>query len=224
MIRIYDFPDVPISKQLFYAPGSAVEGGFTSGGVRMLSPEPGGRAYLDIQLSLRMEWESPEASWLMSQTNGKLLRIRLTKTPQLVTSKSLSIPQGGTIGPHNELWKASNKRQGLRGQFAASTLQGATTVVIDMASFGPILKRGHVIGHGNNSYLIDDISYSGVNAVATITPPSRKTISVGDDCEFEPFFVGTMLSGSDFRATYDAESAGHIQLGKITLSEAIIDD
>jgi len=220
--RIYDFPDIPVSKQLFYAPGAAVEGGFTSGGVRMLSPEPGGRAYLDIQPSMRMEWASPEGSWLMSQSNGKILRVRLTKTPQLVTSNQIAKPKGGTLGQADDRWKAPDANNGLRGRYVASALEGTTTVIIDMAPFGPILKRGHVIGHGNHSYIVDDVTYSGASAVVTINPPARKPIASGDYCEFEPWFLGTMLSGSDFRVTYDAENNGMMQLGKITLSEAII--
>jgi hypothetical protein len=220
--RIYEFPDVPVSKQLFYVPGAAVEGGFTSGGVRMLSPEPGGRAYLDIQLSMRQEWSSPEASWLMSQSNGKVLRVRLTKTPQLVTSSQLSKPEGGTLGPPDALWQAPKVNSGLRGRYVASALEGTTAAIIDMTAFGPILKRGHVIGHGDQTYIIDDIIYSGANAVVTVNPPFRKPVAVNDVCEFEPWFLGTMLSGSDFRATYDAENNGMHQMGKITLSEAIV--
>jgi len=159
----------------------------------------------------------------MSQTNGKVLRVRLTKTPQLITAKSLAIPEGGTQGERNELWSAPDVRTGLRSRYLSNVLEGQTTVQVDMAPYGRVLKRGHVIGHGNNSYLVDEIMYTGTTAIAIITPPARRTIAVGDVCEFEPWFLGTMLSGSDFRTTYDAENVGMIQLGKITLSEAIID-
>ena len=90
--KIYNLPKLPVSGQLFSVPGAAFDGGYTSGGSNINSPEPGGRSKLNLQLSLQVnEWDTPYMSWLMSKINGEIFRIPLTKTPQLVTDAALGI-------------------------------------------------------------------------------------------------------------------------------------
>lgn len=96
---IYDFPTLDVRSQLFHAPGQAFEGGFTSGGVRVSAPEPGGRAYLEMELSLQVnEWNSPFASWLMSKINGDIFRVPLVRTPQIVSSVDLDLETSELFG------------------------------------------------------------------------------------------------------------------------------
>lgn len=221
--KIYEFPTFPISKQLFHVPGQAIEGGFTSGGARIMSPEPGGFSMLEIQPSLQVrEFEYPVSSWLMSKSNGQLLRVRLAPTPQLVAS-GLSVPWGAqTIYPDSPWSNLANWAGDIVSTYVLTTLQGSNRIVIDMSAIGPILKPGHVIGHAFDTYLIDEISYSGSIATAIVIPPIRRNITVGDIAYFRPWFTGYIANGADIRATYDAENAGHIQIGKIVLNEAVL--
>lgn len=224
-MKVYDFPDVKIGKQLFHVPGAAVEGGFTSGGVRLLSPEPGGRAVLEIEPSMRDEWDAPWLSWLMSKINGQVFRVPLTKTPQLITARSIQRPAFDAYPRDQQEWHAVLRPDDLTAQFTASALEGSSTVRIDMARIGPVLKPGHVIGHGSHTYMVDEITYDASRqATATITPPVRSPIAAGSTCKFTPVFTGTIANGGEIRNTYDRSNNGLIQLGKLILTEAIVDE
>lgn len=222
LYKVWDFPTFPISKQLFYVPGAAVDGGFTSGGARITSPEPGGFSKLQIQPSLQIgEWTYPLSSWLMSKTNGQILRVRLAPTPQVAGNVIYSsVPWGNPDSPwsNNQNWVGD-----LVASYLTEALQGSNVVVIDMSQIGQVLQRGHVIGHQNVTYLVDDISYDGLNiATVSLTPPLRANVEPGDLVYFRPWFTGSIDAGSDFLTTYDAENVGNIQIGTMTLTEVVL--
>jgi hypothetical protein len=224
--KVWPFPTFPISKQLFAASGQAFEAGMTVGGVRMQSPEPGGRSMLEIQPSLQVgEWDYPMSSWLMSKINGDIFRIRLAPTPQIASLRSGDgTPwRAGTIYPDSPWSNFQNWSGDLIAQYKTAALEGTNTVQINMSLLGRILQRGHVIGHRDNCYLVDDISYNDANvATLTVNPPFRKNVVVGDMVLFRPYFLGSISNGDEFRTTYDAENNGAIQVGRIRLSEVII--
>ena len=222
--RIYEFPTFPIAKQLFHVPGAANEGGFTSGGARMLSPEPGGFSMLEIQPSLQVnEWDFPLSSWLMSKTNGQVLRVRLAPTPQVASARSAGVPWGAEgVYPDSPWSNMQNWSGDMTAIYAADALEGSNIVRINMGSLGQLLQPGHVIGAGDVSYKIDEIEYIGTTAIVAVMPPIRKSIGVGDPMYFRSWFLGTIANGADFRTTYDAENNGHIQIGKIVFNEAIM--
>lgn len=224
MMKIHTFPtDLKVSGQLFHVPGAAVEGGFTAGSVRIMSPEPGGRSVLEVQLALRDEWNAPWISWLMSKTNGQAFRVRLTKTPQLITSKSLLAPAFSAWPRDDEEWQAPTLRNDLQTVFITGALEGTNIVVIDVGPIGPILKPGHVIGHLDHTYMCDDVEYvSATQARVTITPPLRKNVTAGSTCLFTPWYLGTISNGSEITALYESAQRGHIQPGKIVFTEVIL--
>lgn len=222
-MRIWDFPTLAISKQLFSVPGAVVEGGITTGGARIMSNEPGGFATLELQPSWRDEFADPTFSWLMSKANGQVFRIRLAPTPQVVTGRNIAslnqqIPLSGNVYSHQETPLID-----LSTLFTADALKGTNVVAIDMANIGPVLKHGHLIGHGDHCYMVDDITYSdeGV-ATITVTPPVRTNIVTGDTCLFRPFFLGMIANGNEMRKSYDAENAGWVQLERIVFTEALV--
>jgi hypothetical protein len=221
--KVHAFPSFPIDKQVFYVPGLSTVGGFTSGGARMMSVEPGGFAVLDIQPALQVnEWDYPETSWLMSQTNGKVLRLRLAPTPQICGGQALA--QGGVPWDDDLLWSNNQVWAGdFMLTFTTAALEGSTQVTTDTGDYGRILRRGHVIGHGYSAYMIDEINYLSDSQVqVTVTPPLRKAVAIGDKMLSRPYFTGTISNTSEIVQTYDSENVGHIQMPKITLVECII--
>jgi hypothetical protein len=220
--RVWDFPDLPVSGQLFHVPGAAIDGGFTAGGMQVLSPEPGGRSVLELRLSMqRNEWVTPWASWLMSKINGDIFKIRLVFTPQLISTQTgKQITQLPTY--HNPVFASDDTRRELVGQFGTVALEGTNVVQIDMTSFGQILRHGHLVGHEDNCYIVDDITYAGMIATITLNPPLRKNVAIGDDAPFRPYFIGTIANGGEIRAAYDAANNGLIQLERIIFNEAIL--
>lgn len=229
--KIWDFPTLNIRSQLFYAPGAAFDGGFTGGSARFLSPEPGGRAFLETELSLQTnEWETPLSSWLMSKTNGEIFRIQLVKTPQLVSNAALGIIPSGSVpwsneGQYPENQWDNNENWSLDDVFmTASTdaLNGETILIVDTSLFGPVLRHGHVIGHNDNSYVIDDIEYDENIATITVKPPLRDDVSTDDFIMLRPYFLGNIANGSEIRTGYEASNNGHIQLSRIIFGEVIL--
>lgn len=218
-MKIYDFPSIPISKQIFYVPGAAIDGGLTTGGVQMRSPEPGGFGVLEIHPSFQTrEWRTPFASWLMSKTNGEYLRVRLAPTPQIASAKWRDVNRDDLLrlGP-------TDPKQEMFVRALSSALPGTTQVSVDCSMTGPILAVGHVIGHGDSAtYLIDDVQYVGLTANLTVKPPFRSAVSIGAEMPLRPHFIGVIANGNEIRATYDAENAGAIQLPKIILNEVIL--
>jgi len=228
--KIYDFPNVPVKSQLFHVPGAAYDGGFTSGGARMLSPEPGGRAVLEMQIALQItEWGSPLSSWLMSKINGEIFRIKLTKTPQLIRSSALGLIENAGIpwaaeGLYSQ--PAWDNSQLWSNDFAfpvtSVALEGSTSVSIDMMTFGEIFKHGHVIGIHDNSYIILDIEYTDNVANLTVSPPLRRNVNLYDLILTEPYFTGNIANGNEMRVLYEANNVGYIQPNRIIFQEVIV--
>lgn len=220
--KIWEFPSFPISKQLFHVPGGVTEGGFTSGGAQIVTPEPAGNGVLEIHPALQVnEWEYPISSWLMSKGNGAVLRVRLAPTPQVSWSRRRNAAT--VTWDDSLLWSNEQPWEGdFTAIFVAAALEGSTAAVIDLTGVGQVLQMGHVIGSGNSCHLIDEIAYEGDIASVTLNPPHRRTVDVNDPCYLRPWFTGRISNPNDIRATYDAEQNGHIQPGQITLVEAIV--
>ena len=224
MTTILDFPDLPISGQLFHVPAAAIDGGFTTGGAQITSPVPGGFSNLEIQLARQTnEWVDPSVSWLLSKANGQVFKIRLAKTPQVLTERQITeyMTQPRTLAQH---WYVEQPMDGeLHTRFTAVALEGTTTVKFDMSRIGPFLKPGHLIGHDHHCYMVDAINYDALGeATVTVTPPLRKAIAVNDELLFRPWFVGTITNISNARKTYDAQDVGNIEPGAFSMSEAYV--
>jgi hypothetical protein len=220
-MEIFDFPSLPVSKQLFHVPGAAIEGGYTSGAVRMISPEPGGRAVLELQPSFQVgEWDYPFMSWLMSKGNGEIFKIRLAPTPQVLSSQNDGTPwEQGVLWSNHQPWAGD-----ISASFAQAALEGSNVIVLNMSGYGDIAKPGHVVGHRHNCYMIDKVTFNETAQTATIVvkPPLRANVEANDTAYFRPFFTGTIGNIGEVRATYDAENVGNIQPGKIIFAEAIV--
>lgn len=231
--KILDFPNLPIKAQLFHVPGAALDGGYTSGGARIMSPEPGGRSMLELQLSLHTnEWGNPALSWLMSKINGEIFRVLLTKTPQLLNNFGRNVQLRNLVPwerigivnsspwDNGQLWLADGETASSVG----SALEGTTVLQIALGEYAGLLMRGHVIGLKNSAYMIDEIEYNDDQDIATvtITPPLRNNIAANEDVYFRPYFLGTIANGEEFRQTYDIVNVGHLQPGRLLLKEAIV--
>lgn len=215
-------PRFPIAGQLFHVPGAGIDGGFTSGGARIFSPDIGGVGSLIMQPSLQVrEWDHPIMSWLMSQMNGQIFKIRLAATPQIMRAPSPSgepVPwDGGILWDNDQPWAGD-----LFSEYTSAALEGTTTVTIDMTQYGQTLRPGHVIGHAFDCYLVDEIEYDGDIATVTVKPPLRRNIAAGDITLFRPYFTGQIATDQEFKTTYDAINNGAIKVGSITFAEVIL--
>lgn len=219
--RIREFPTFPISKQLFHVPGAATDGGLTRGGAQIITPEPGGYGVLEIQPAMRNEWEFPISSWLMSKGNGQILRVRLAPTPQVAYSRRRGVSavpwDTGLLWSNQQAWEGD-----FSARYMSAAPEGTLEVVVDMTGVGQILQVGHVLGHGNNTYLVDEISYNGNTASIVYSSPLRRDVAVNDPAHLRPWFLGRISNMQEALATYDAENNGNIQVGKLVLNEANI--
>lgn len=224
--EILTFPSLSFQGQLFRVPGQTYDGGFTSGSARVSSPEPGGRAFLDVQLSLQTkEWEDPAVSWLMSKLNGDIFSIKLAKTPQLLDTVKLGLTGNGGVPWNNgEPWNNGQPWDdvGLIFPSIGIALEGSTTITFDMTGYGEILRRGHVVGIGNYSYLVDNIEYVGNSATIRVKPPLRKDVDEGDYLLTRPLFLGQIINGQEFAANYEAINNGHIKPPRLVFAEVIL--
>ena len=220
MTKVYQFPTFKIEKQLFHAPGAGYDGGLTSGGAQFITPEPGGFAVLEIEPSIiDTEWDAPLASWVMSKIGGQVFRVRLAPSPQIAYSRKrgmMAVPwDNGETWSNQENWDGD-----FTATYAAPALKGAVVISFDLTGVGPIVGPGHVVGHGSETYLIDEISYAGNIATATIMPPLRRNVAAGDNCYLRPWFTGRISNGANIRAAYD--HLGHVKPGNIILQEAVL--
>lgn len=220
MTKIYQFPTFRIATQLFHVPGQGYDGGLTSGGAQFITPEPGGFGVLEIEPAIiDTEWDAPLASWIMSKINGQVFRFRLAPTPQVPYSRQ----RGMTAVPWDTglLWSNQEEWDGdFTGKFASPALKGTIQIEIDLTSVGPILGPGHVFGHNYDTYMVDEIAYSGDTATVIVTPPFRRDIASGDNCYLRPWFTGRISNGADMRQPYN--SLGHVTPSKIIFQEAIL--
>lgn len=221
----YNFPTFPVQSQLFYVPGAVVEGGFTSGGARISMAEPGGYSMLEIQPSMiTSEFLEPIASWLMSMTNSEVFRVRLAPTPQVSIAQMLR-SANGVPWNNGETWDNDEEWSGEPSAvYGANATRGTNVLTVDMSALGTLLRRGHVIGHAFDTYLIHAIDYDEDTTVATITvkPSLRRNVVIGDSVVFRPWFTGQINNGADFRTPYDAVNIGLIELNKIVMSEVVL--
>lgn len=220
MTKIYQFPTFRIETQLFHSPGAGYDGGLTAGGAQFITREPGGFGVLEIKPAIiDTEWTAPLASWIMSKISGQVFRVRLAPSPQIAFSRRrgmLAVPWD-----NEQPWSNQENWDGdFTARYSAAGLKGSVTLVIDLTGVGPILSPGHVVGHGFNSYLVDEISYAGDTATAIVTPPLRRDVSAGDDCYLRPWFTGRISNGPDIRAAYN--NLGHVAPGNIVLHEAVV--
>lgn len=228
---IYDWPQSVIPMdQLFRVPGQATQGGFTTGGARVMSPEVGGRAL--IEWTFGTQKESTDAarlySWLISKvSNGHIFRLPMWNSRQLVRIADLGLLVPPGYDGRGVPWEGGiNWSNGMGWAFepgaltTAIGLEGTTTVIIDMGTLLPGLGHGHVIGIADRGYLVDDIEYDGQIATVTVTPPLRADISEGDFVTFRPVMYGTCVDPESFKALFDRGM--WIRPGSITFAEAIL--
>ena len=219
-MKIYQFPTFRVETQLFHVPGAGYDGGLTAGGAQFITPEPGGFSVLEIAPALiDTEWDSPLASWIMSKISGQVFRVRLAPSPQIAFSRQrgmVAVPwSNGQAWSNQENWDGD-----FTATYAAAGLKGAITMSFDLTGVGPIVLPGHVVGHGSECYMVDEISYDGDVATAIVTPPLRRNIAVGENCYLRPWFTGRISNGADIRAAYN--NLGHTKPGNIVLNEAVI--
>lgn len=219
-MKIYQFPTFRIETQLFHAPGAGYDGGLTAGGAQFITPEPGGFGQLEIQPAIiDTEWDAPLASWVMSKISGQVFRVRLAPSPQIAYSRKrgmMAVPwDNGQTWSNQQEWDGD-----FTAVFAAAGLKGAVTMSFDLTGVGPIVGPGHVVGHAYDTYWIDEVTYDGDIATAIVSPPLRRNIASGDNCNLRPWFTGRIANGADIRAPYD--SMGHVKPGNIILQEAVI--
>lgn len=230
---VYDWPlSLVPSAQLFHAPGQVFEGGFTSKGAEMVSPEPGGRAYLEMSFNaLKTVGDGRLASWLFSKlATGAIFRVPLRISPQLVGDSDLSlgvatVPAAG-LPWHDDIggdllwdgdigWGAE-----VGAPVAGAALEGEVTFLVDMSSLGPVLLPGHVIGYDNRAYMVDAIDYAD-SGIATITtnPPLRSAVELGEAITFRPFMLVRITDPAGFRQKFDRKV---VTPGGLLFSEVLL--
>jgi hypothetical protein len=219
-VKIYAFPTFRVETQLFHVPGAGYDGGLTAGGAQFITPEPGGFSVLEIAPALiDTEWDAPLASWIMSKISGQVFRVRLAPSPQIAFSKQrgmVAVPwSNGQAWSNQENWDGD-----FTARYSAAGLKGAITMTFDLTGVGPIVGPGHVVGHGSDTYLVDEITYDGSVGTAIVTPPLRRDIAAGDNCYLRPWFTGRISNGADIRAAYN--NMGHVKPGNIVLQEAVV--
>lgn len=229
--KIYDFPPILRGKQLFHAGGQAYEGGFTSGGARMLSPEPGGRGILNMEFTVQRNCPAePIVSWICSMiANGNIFRIPISFTPQLVKLPDLGLSVSDAAGlpwaasgltPEVPWANGQNWAYDVFAEAAATALAGTVTLELDFGTLPPALRHGHLIGHDDVTYLVEDIEYDGSIATITVNPPLRNTVGQGDLVTFRPKMLAVARNPDSFRGLY--EPADIIRLGSVEFVEALI--
>lgn len=229
--KVYDWPPLIRSRQFFHAGGQAFEGGFTSGGARVMTPEPGGRGILNIEFNLQLRdmKANPIVSWIGTMiANGNIFRIPIGCTPQLVKALDLGLSVGGDelpwaadgMMPEAPWDNGQNWAFDILADAASTALAGTTTLKLDMGDLLPGLRHGHLIGHEDVTYLIEDIEYEGSIATITVNPPLRKNVSQGDVITFRPKMLGIARNPEAFRSLY--EPSNLIRLGSVEFVEALI--
>ena len=218
-MKVHAFPTFRIESQLFHVPGAGYDGGLTAGGAQFITPEPGGFATLEMAPAISdTEWDFPLSSWVMSKIAGQVFRIRLAPTPQVAFSRqrgAVAVPwDNGQLWSNHEAWDGD-----FTARYAAPSPKGSVTMKFDLTGVGPIVSPGHVIGHESECYLIDEVTYVGNVATATVTPPLRRDIATGDNAYLRPWFTGRISNGDQIRAAYG--STGYVKMANIIFHEAL---
>ena len=231
--KIYDWPlSIKPTEQLFYSGGQAVEGGFTSGGARMMYPEPGGRSVLELTFDYQQNYNpSPIVSWLITMIrNGNIFRVPIRYSPQLVSRDDLMIDAGlelnglpwAEAGQTNEGPWGNNKNWLYTPavEANATSLEGSVTFKVDFSTLGDIVQLGHLIGHLDYTYLVENIEYIGSIATITVNTPLRKNMAQGDFITFRPSMLCVARNPDTLKGLYN--SADLIKLGSLELLEVIL--
>lgn len=209
---IYNWPAGIIpSAALFHAGGQAIDGGLTASGALVQHPEPGGRAVVDMSFNyIKEEADRRLAGWLYSKAaNRNVFRFRLPKSLQLVSPDDLGVTSLPTDYEDGLPWSdGSSFSDGTLWDFdmlteAAATAVGSSTIIIDMTGYEHGLAAGHVIGHADRAYLVEDITYDGDQATIQITPPLRVAIETGDYVTFRPRMLGIIQDVGAFRGLFE---------------------
>lgn len=226
---VYDWPAIVPVRQLFHAGGQAFDGGFTTGGAKILSPEPGGRAFLEVEFGYQKHGATDTLiSWAMSKiSNGNIFRVPVERTPQLLSAADLGLASDSGVpwaeegafssGPwdNDQNWAFE-----VGAYSSAAALEGTTSLTIDMGDLPAALRIGHVIGVGNGTHLVDDLEWDGAIASITVDPPLRADVADGDYVTFRPRMLCVAENPENFRGLY--EPADLIKLGSVRFIEAIL--
>lgn len=239
---IYEWPpSIVPSAQLFHAPGQVYEGGFTSSGAEVLSPDPGGRAYLEMSFNTaKSVLNARLLSWLFSKLeSGSIFRVPVFYGVQLVPSDAipadpLLLPTYAEVGvPWQDnaggevLW-GDDVGWGVeftRAPVIGSALEGARQFTVDMSGLGQIILPGHVIGYADRSYMVDAIDYaedgSGY-ATITVNPPLRTDVAADSDYSLtlRPYMIVRAKNPESFRQMYD--QGRWVKPGNLTFMEVLL--
>ena len=209
---IYDWRyTVQPMAQVFRAGGTAAKGGMTLGGLSVLSPEPGGRAELQMQFDpLAIEGSNLDASWLISALcNGQVFRIRLfAPNVQLVAAADLGGNDAGVNWDNDLPWD-----NGLGWEFDPTApvsnggRKGETSLKVNMSAYGQVLKLGHVIGFHIDgldfAHVVTNISYTAADrATISISPPLRRDVANTDVMLLRPSMTVTCANAREVMGTY----------------------
>lgn len=202
-------PEVAPINQRFRAGGTSIDGGITTGGVSVQSPEPGGRAELDMDfVTFANESTNREASWTISRIlNGNVMRVPIYyPSVQLVSNTALGITGTETLLWNNNLPWANLLGWEYRPSAAIDTggLEGATSFVVTTGGgLQNCIERGHVLGFCIAGYdwahVVLDVSYNsaGDRATCTVEPPLRRDVATTDRVLFRPSMLATCVNARD---------------------------
>lgn len=230
---VFDWP-LPFWRGIFFAGGQAIDGGFTSAGVQVLSPEPGGRAYMDVAFRTMAECDTLAAAWVASiGRNGAVWRVPVFNSTQLVSPAALGVDAAwDTLGvpwAHDQPWS-----NGLGWAFEPSAAvsapapDGAISVTVDTAGLGRVIERGHVVGFRSgekvSAHHVDLIDYSGAAATLTISPPLRFDVAADARMSLRPKMLATIRDADGFRAMFERgrHRGEYMTPGNATFVEAIL--
>lgn len=226
---VYDWPDIRPKRQLFHAGGSAKQGGLTRNSVVIMHPEPGGRSWLEMEFPVTDGGAAPNlVSWAISKiANGNVFRIPLSWTPQVCKPSLLGLSPTraeiytGVPWDNDEPWDSGYgfRYEPLIEATAASD-EGAVVLAADMGTLLNGLGHGHVIGHRDTCYEIDDIIYVGSIATITVMTPLRNAVAVGDLISLRPIGLFTATNPDQFRGLYSPGDL--VALGSVRFAEAIL--
>lgn len=234
MSDLFEFPNLPVSKQLFFVPGAANQSAITMGGTQVFSPEPGGFARLKMEFTMSVtQWEDPSAGWLASKTNGEVFRVKLAETPQVLGDKTVGQTKEegyGLTWDNGALWDDDNnggllwEADGYSFHEITTTtvaLVGSNSVSISLPKTDQIIKAGHVIGFGDVAHVIDKITYDGKSATLTVKPPFRAEIPSGSTLSEDVYFLGFIANANEVTKTYDAAMVGINSPFSVVFAESI---
>lgn len=227
---IYDWRTSVIpASQIFVAGGQSVIGGFTIGGALSESPEPGGRAMLDVSFNAMKTASNVDASWTMSRIlGGSIMCVPIVSSPQLVPAADLDGAEFdlGVPWGNDQPWgNGENWAYDPSSIVTEIALAGSASFKADLSGYGEVLTVGHVIGFKSGSYhfahVVMNISYSAASvATVQVSPPLRRDLAVGAEMMFRPKFMGVARDASSFKSAYTP--AGVVQPGRVEFIEALV--